>query len=295
MPIDVHQHLWPSPFVEALRARRRPPRLEGWTLELYGGDRYEIDPALHDPEVRAIGHDLICLAPSAALGHRPPRARGGARAGRGVAGGRRGAGGTVSALGHGRRARARSCHAGQRPRSGRGRTRGGRRYVGGTGRPGPAGAPVRRARRAAGARPPRPDRRPGGPPPCLVDADGLLRQPAARRLVGLGGPRARPLSPAAGLLRRAGRPRSRCTASATGPAAVADVPVDPLTFVETSSYGTQAVDAVLRVLGVDVICHGSDRPYAEPAAAGARPRRAPRLRIPQPRAPSRADYEGGPV
>lgn len=42
-----------------------------------------------------------------------------------------------------------------------------------------------------------------------------------------------------------------------------DVPVDPLTFVETSSYGTRAVDAVLRVLGVDVICHGSDRPYGE--------------------------------
>jgi hypothetical protein len=43
-----------------------------------------------------------------------------------------------------------------------------------------------------------------------------------------------------------------------------DAPVDRLTFVETSSYGTQAVDAVLRVLGVDVICHGSDRPYALP-------------------------------
>nr|MDQ2897479.1 amidohydrolase [Actinomycetota bacterium] len=45
-----------------------------------------------------------------------------------------------------------------------------------------------------------------------------------------------------------------------------DTPVDPLTFVETSSYGTRAVDAVLRVLGVDVICHGSDRPYAESVA-----------------------------
>jgi hypothetical protein len=44
-----------------------------------------------------------------------------------------------------------------------------------------------------------------------------------------------------------------------------DRPVDRLTFVETSSYGTQAVDAVLRVLGIDVICHGSDRPYAQPA------------------------------
>ena len=42
------------------------------------------------------------------------------------------------------------------------------------------------------------------------------------------------------------------------------LPFDPLTFVETSSYGTQAVDAVVRVLGIDVVCHGSDRPYAEP-------------------------------
>jgi hypothetical protein len=40
--------------------------------------------------------------------------------------------------------------------------------------------------------------------------------------------------------------------------------VDPLTFVETSSYGTQAADAVLRVLGIDVVCHGSDMPYAAP-------------------------------
>jgi hypothetical protein len=43
-----------------------------------------------------------------------------------------------------------------------------------------------------------------------------------------------------------------------------DATIDPLTFVETSSYGTRAVDAVLRVLGVDVLCHGSDRPYALP-------------------------------
>ena len=43
---------------------------------------------------------------------------------------------------------------------------------------------------------------------------------------------------------------------------------DQLTFVETSSYGTQAVDAVIRVLGIDGVCHGSDRPYAEPARLG---------------------------
>ena len=45
-------------------------------------------------------------------------------------------------------------------------------------------------------------------------------------------------------------------------------PVDPLTFVETSSYGTQGVDAVIRALGVDVVCHGSDRPYAAPSHPG---------------------------
>jgi hypothetical protein len=44
--------------------------------------------------------------------------------------------------------------------------------------------------------------------------------------------------------------------------------VDPLTFVETSSYGTQAVDAVVRVLGIDVVCHGTDRPYASPVPLG---------------------------
>ena len=52
--------------------------------------------------------------------------------------------------------------------------------------------------------------------------------------------------------------------------------VDPLTFVETSSYGTQAVDAVIRVLGIDVVCHGSDRPYAEPPPPALGRRRAAR-------------------
>jgi 6-methylsalicylate decarboxylase len=40
--------------------------------------------------------------------------------------------------------------------------------------------------------------------------------------------------------------------------------VDPRIFVETSSYGSRAVDSVLRVLGVDMLVFGSDRPYAQP-------------------------------
>ncbi len=44
--------------------------------------------------------------------------------------------------------------------------------------------------------------------------------------------------------------------------------VDPLAFVETSSYGARAIDAVVRVLGIDVIVAGSDRPYAMPQPDG---------------------------
>lgn len=42
--------------------------------------------------------------------------------------------------------------------------------------------------------------------------------------------------------------------------------VDPRLFVETSSYGNRAVEAVVRVLGIDVVTHGSDRPYARPVS-----------------------------
>jgi hypothetical protein len=41
--------------------------------------------------------------------------------------------------------------------------------------------------------------------------------------------------------------------------------VDPNVFVDTSSHGRQAIDVVVRALGIDVIVLGSDRPYAEPA------------------------------
>jgi hypothetical protein len=40
--------------------------------------------------------------------------------------------------------------------------------------------------------------------------------------------------------------------------------VDERVFLETSSYGTRAVDATIRVLGIDALVNGSDRPYADP-------------------------------
>ncbi|GAA4075133.1 amidohydrolase [Nonomuraea soli] len=50
--MDVHQHLWTPAFVAALRARTRPPYLDGWTLLLDGEPPYEVDPADHDPAKR---------------------------------------------------------------------------------------------------------------------------------------------------------------------------------------------------------------------------------------------------
>src|SRR3954451_9296703 len=43
--------------------------------------------------------------------------------------------------------------------------------------------------------------------------------------------------------------------------------LDPLTFYETSSYGPRALDAMARVVGVDQLVHGSDRPVVAPAPA----------------------------
>lgn len=43
--------------------------------------------------------------------------------------------------------------------------------------------------------------------------------------------------------------------------------VDPNTYVDTSSHGPQAVDALVRALGIDLVVLGSDRPYAEPTDA----------------------------
>jgi predicted TIM-barrel fold metal-dependent hydrolase len=45
-------------------------------------------------------------------------------------------------------------------------------------------------------------------------------------------------------------------------------PLDPFVYYETSSYGTRAIDALVRVVGVDPIVHGSDRPYAQPCDPG---------------------------
>jgi 6-methylsalicylate decarboxylase len=60
---DVHQHLWPAPFLDALRARRSPPRLDGDALVTREG-RFEIDLRDHEPVTRlhALDRDGIDVA-----------------------------------------------------------------------------------------------------------------------------------------------------------------------------------------------------------------------------------------
>jgi hypothetical protein len=70
--VDVHQHLWPTGFVEALRERSRPPRLDGWTLHLAGERPSDLDPTEHDVSRRLAAEPadrhLIGVSRSSPLG-----------------------------------------------------------------------------------------------------------------------------------------------------------------------------------------------------------------------------------
>ncbi len=53
MTIDVHQHLWGQRFVDALRRRHDPPYLRGWELHTATEPPHEVDPDAHDAQRRA--------------------------------------------------------------------------------------------------------------------------------------------------------------------------------------------------------------------------------------------------
>jgi hypothetical protein len=275
LTIDLHQHLWPEPFLAALRARTVPPRIDGWELLLPGERPYAIDPDHHDPALRAEqaaadGDVLVLVAPSAALGlDRLPPAETAELAAAwldgalalpapfrawAMAGTRQP---DPEALRHALGAGAVGLELAADVLAGPGgleRLAPLLEVLEATGRPllvhpGPAGAQDAPGRPAWWA--------PVVPYVAQLHAawwawaaDGRARHPRLPvcfvALAGLG-----PL--------HGERMRARGGAGR---------PVDPLTFVETSSYGTQAVDAVVRVLGIDVVCHGSDRPYAAPTQIG---------------------------
>lgn len=70
---DLHQHLWPDPLLRLLSKRTAPPRLrrddeQGWVLDLAGEPPSVLDVSAHDPATRLGGADRIVVAPSTPLG-----------------------------------------------------------------------------------------------------------------------------------------------------------------------------------------------------------------------------------
>jgi hypothetical protein len=286
--IDVHQHIWPSTLIEALRGRARAPRLRGWTLELAGEPPYEVDPMAHEPDARAaqatadgLGLALVSLSSPLGIESLPPAE-------------------SAELLD--------AYHEGARNL------------------PHPYGrwAAACLSKIDAGAVERELD---GGcvglqlPATALADGDGYLR---AEPLLELLERRDRPLlihpGPArtrAGdpswwpalvdyvqqmhaawfAFRAYGRPRHArlraCFAMLAGLAplhgervaarAGLRSEVDAGAFLECSSYGDRALDAMIRALGVDVLVNGSDRPYAEPVHADLGPSATDTVRHTNPR------------
>ena len=287
MHVDIHQHIWPAGFVEELRRRSQPPRLDGWTLLTVGEPPFEVNPADHHAGRRAAeaardGIGLVVAGPSSPLGieylmpedaeplleayHRGIGELGGPFTGWATA--------CLTAIDAPGLAK--------------------RLDLGFAGLQLPATAVADES----------------GYQRCSPLLDVLAERdlplfihsgPAAVPRVGNPGPGtaawARGTVPAwwAALVpyvqqlhaawfafRAYGRPaypRLRvCFAALAGLAPLhgerlaarggadplARGFVDPLLFVETSSYGHRAVDSVLRVLGIDMLVFGTDRPYARP-------------------------------
>jgi hypothetical protein len=295
--IDIHQHLWSRPLIEALAARRAVPCLRGSTLELAGEASYRIDPDWYDVEARAAqafedGLDLALVSLSSPLG--------------------------IESLAPDEAAQLLSAY-----------------HDGVLGFPAPfrgwaaaclteidPGALVRELDRGfVGLQ---------LPAPTLQDAAGydrvgplleVLERRSLPLLVHPGptgelGPRAsdpvwwpaivsyvQQMHGAWFAFRAHGRarhPRLRVCftllaglaplhgerfAARTGDRNVVDDDV----FLDISSYGTRAIDATIRVLGIDALVNGSDRPYSDPvefdlgAAAAHALRSANPLRLLQPK------------
>ena len=277
--VDVHQHLWPEPLLEALHRRARPPLIRrsggGWVLRIAGEPEWPVDPADHDPVRRAAlvredGLDEAIVALSSPLGIEalPPDEAAGLidayHAG-------------TSGLPAGLRAWASAGVAAPDARALAAALEGG--FVGLCL---PAGA-------LSG---------PGGTDQC-APLLRLLEERSAPLLVHPGPAPWAPSPPGAGLppwwpaltsyvgqmqtawlvvrtWARTAFPRLRiCFAMLAGLAPLqaerlasrgADAdPRDPLTFYDTSSYGPQALAAMALAVGPEALVHGSDRPVVAPA------------------------------
>ena len=278
MHVDIHQHVWPGAMIEELRRRAQPPRLEGWTLLTSGERPFEVTPADHDVSKRAAqaacdGLDLALISLSSPLGIEylppeqavplldayhdgvcelgPPFACWAAACLTAID-----VPGLIKQLDRG-------CAGLQLPATALADESGYRhcrpllhvlaeRNLPLLIHPGPA----------ADA----PGCGPGWWPAVVSYVQQMHAAWFAFRAYG------RPAHPRlrvcfAALAGLAPLHGERVAARAGGDALARGL-VDPEVFVETSSYGNRAVDAVVRVLGADVVVFGSDRPYAQPSDLG---------------------------
>lgn len=274
--VDVHQHLWPEALITALRARRTPPRLRGWMLELADEPDYLVDPDAHDldarvQQARQDGLDVALVSLSSPLGIELLPAREAAELLEAFHEGAR-------ALPHPFGAWAAACLSEVDPEAlGRELERGfaglqlpatallddaGYVRVGrllelleDTDRPlfihpgpvGPRGGPGVAA--------------PDQPSWWPVMVSYVQQMHAAWFAFRAYGRRRHPrLRVCFAMLAGLAPLHGERFAARTGERGVVDEDV----FLDVSSYGTRAVDALVRVLGIDALVNGSDRPYTRP-------------------------------
>ncbi|GAA2661760.1 hypothetical protein GCM10010412_034980 [Nonomuraea recticatena] len=273
--IDVHQHLWTPSFVEALRARSRPPYLDGWTLILDGEPPYEVDPADHDArDTTDLELALVSLSSPLGIEFLPPE-----EAWPLIDAYHEGALKLPEPFG----AWAATCHSDVDPaRLAADLDRG---FAGlqipATAEPDDRLLDVLTERDLPLFVHPGPAAATPGVPgwwPALVPYVQQMhaawhhfhavvrpRHPRLRvcfaLLAGLA-----PLHTERLIARGGGRGQ-----------------VDPLCYVETSSYGPRAIDAIVRELGIDVVVNGSDAPYATAPDPGMGAAAAHAIRVANPR------------
>jgi predicted TIM-barrel fold metal-dependent hydrolase len=273
MLVDCHQHLWPAALAEALRERRTYPYLRNWILHLAGEPPYAVDPAAHDVESRrsrevAEGKQRVLLSLSSPLGieHLP---------------GDEAAGlieqWNATDLGDPFRIWAAAPVTELDP-GGLAKVLLEERVAGlqlpataladpdAIARMGPLLAEAELAGKPVLIHPgPAPACAPELPSwwPALVPYVSQLHQ--SWLAWHIAGRRQHPRLRVAFVALAGLAPLHHERLSARGGTLGA---LDPNVFYETSSYGTRAIDALTRVVGVDPIVHGSDRPYAQPLDPG---------------------------
>lgn len=270
--LDVHQHLWPEAFVDRLRARREPPYLDGWTLHTATEAPYDVDPAAHELGKRVAieqdaGTTLAAVSLSSPLGvEHLPELLGAWHDGAAAFPKPFRAWASVDLrepdiaeleslldkgfLGLQLPANALGAPVGWETVSAllEAVERSGRPILV---HPGPAQATVLPAGPAGVAD------APGWWAPVVDYATQL--QAAWWAWHAFGGrrtfPRLRLCFVAAAGLAPVHHERLAARGGRLGT-------IDPNLYVDTSSYGPQGIDAVARVLGIDQVVHGTDRPYA---------------------------------